>query len=65
MKIISAQNPKYTKDGHIDLILEVEGLGVIPFTAAPDDVEEHGRQLYEMANRGDFGPVAAYPEPPK
>lgn len=38
--------------------------GTIPFTAAPDDVEHHGKELYAKALAGEFGEIAPYIEPP-
>jgi transglutaminase-like putative cysteine protease len=35
----------------------------LPFTADPNDVEEHGRQIYAAAAAGQFGPVAPYVAP--
>ncbi len=29
----------------------------VEFTADENDVELHGRQIYEMANNGDFGDI--------
>ena len=36
----------------------------VPFRADPNDVEEHGRELYARAAAGDFGPVGDYEAPP-
>lgn len=63
MKIISARNPKYTKDGGIDLFVTFESLGEIPFHATEMDCEAHGRELYIRAVCGDFGTVAPYVAP--
>ena len=41
------KNPKYNADGNIDLELNHPTFGWIPFTASPDDVEKHGRDLFE------------------
>jgi hypothetical protein len=35
----------------------------IPFTASPKDPEAHGREIYERAINGEFGPIAEYVEP--
>ncbi|WP_119313196.1 hypothetical protein [Aquitalea magnusonii] len=32
-------------------------LGAVPFTAAPDDTTEHGRELFARAVAGDFGDI--------
>lgn len=66
MEIISASSPRYSSaDGQtVTLSVEFAGLGeVVPFTARPDDVEPHGRALYQRAVAGEFGAVAAYSAP--
>lgn len=65
MNIISASNPQWANFDQTALNLDVEvtGLGVIPFTASPNDVEAHGRALFAQAVVGDFG--AIMPKPPK
>ncbi len=37
----------------------------VPFAARPDDPEEHGRELFERAKSGEYGPVAPYAGPSK
>jgi len=54
------KNPKYNADGTIDLELEHPVHGWIPFTASPNDVEEHGRAIYQACLDGTFGAIAAY-----
>lgn len=34
----------------------------IPFTAHINDPEEHGREIYERAINGEFGPIGEYVE---
>lgn len=41
------KNPRYTAAGTIDVDIEHPDFGWIPFTADPDDVEPHGRQIFE------------------
>lgn len=62
---MDATAPVWADAGHtrIDLIVEHPDFGPIPFTADPDDVEAHGRDLYARAVAGDFGPIGTY-EPP-
>ena len=60
---VEAKNPARNQHGGIDIELNHPVHGWIPFTASPDDVEAHGRAIYEMAERGDFGEVAPYVEP--
>lgn len=64
------RNPKYaTPNGSlIDVELNHPEYGWIPFTASPDDEEQHGRDIYAAAHAGEYGPVAAHgaepaPEP--
>lgn len=61
---MNAKNPKYNDFGSIDLEIEHPVYGWIPFTASPDDVEEHGRKIYAEAIEGKFGVVAPYVPPP-
>lgn len=42
----------------IDMIVNFDGIGPVPFAASPNDCEAHGRELYERAVAGDFGPIA-------
>ena len=59
------RNPKYTSlDGSIiDVELNHPEFGWIPFTASPDDVEQHGRDIYAAAIAGEYGPIAPYDGP--
>lgn len=59
------RNAKYNEDGSVDVEMEHPEYGWIPFTASPDDVEAHGREIYQAAIAGDFGPVAEYIPPPE
>lgn len=38
--------------------------GWIPFSATPDDIEEHGRALFLLAAAEEFGPIGPYVAPP-
>lgn len=60
---MNARNPKRNQATTIDLEIEHPALGWLPFTASPDDVEEHGRELFARATEGAFGPVADYIAP--
>lgn len=42
------RNPKKLDDGRIDCEVRHERLGWIPFTADPQDVEPHGRELHAI-----------------
>ena len=45
--MIEYSNPRYTAAGTIDVDINHPDFGWIPFTADPDDVEPHGRQIFE------------------
>jgi len=55
-------NPEQTR---IDCQITVEQYPgeVLPFTADPNDVAEHGRQIYADCVAGVYGPVGAYVAP--
>lgn len=63
--ITDARNPKWANAAHSAVDLEVEHAqyGWIPFTASPDDSEDHGRDLFSRAVAGEFGPIAEYVAP--
>jgi hypothetical protein len=42
-----------TSQGAIDCEINHPHYGWVPFTASPDDVEEHGRALYAILNARD------------
>lgn len=48
----------------IDCEIEHPAFGLIPFTASPQDVEAHGREIFKRIVAGEFGPVADYVPPP-
>lgn len=56
--VMEAKSPKYNDSGTIDLEVNHPDYGWIPFTANPNDEEEHGRDLYARAVAGEFGPIA-------
>lgn len=58
------RNPTYNAFGTIDVEIEHPVYGWIPFTTSPDDVEEHGRNIYDaIIASGD--PVAPYVPAPQ
>ena len=66
MNIISASNPIFINDEHTLIHLDVqfeEFKELLPFGASPTDCEDHGRELFERAMAGEFGPIAPYVEP--
>ncbi|EOC8641411.1 DUF4376 domain-containing protein [Salmonella enterica subsp. enterica serovar Infantis] len=61
MKIITAKNGVYTENSLINCLVHFEGFDdFVPFTASPDDTEEHGRQLYADLKAGKYGPVTPF-----
>ena len=58
------RNPRFNAFGGIDGEIDHPHLGWVPFTAAPDDPEPMGRELFAAAVAGEFGPVASYVPPP-
>lgn len=67
MKFSAAHDPVWANEEQtaINLIIETDQFGFIPFTASRGDPEAHGREIFAMALRGDFGSVADYPKPQK
>lgn len=64
INIQSAANPRATKWGGVLLDVTIENVdGVKEFHAIPTDTEEHGRDLYQWAMDGEFGPIAMYVAP--
>jgi hypothetical protein len=54
----SIRNPRWKRSGNaIDLTIEHPVYGTIEFTATATDPEKYGRDLFEMAVRGDFGTI--------
>lgn len=44
--MIEYKNPVYNENGTIDVDINHPDFGWIPFTASPDDLELHGRQIF-------------------
>ena len=66
MQIEYIKNPVWSNTKHtmIDLAIKwVEMDEELPFTASPDDYEEHGRTIFARCVAGEFGTVAAYTPP--
>jgi hypothetical protein len=55
---MDVRNAAYNQYGTIDCEINHPVFGWIPFTASPDDVEPHGREIY--ADLIASGAVAAY-----
>jgi hypothetical protein len=55
-------NPRYTEANHQGSIV-LDGIyngQILPFYASPIDAMEYGRNIYERAINGDFGPIGDY-----
>jgi hypothetical protein len=63
MQIEQAKNPLWANAEHtaIDCEINHSTYGWIPFTASPDDVEQHGREIFAQLSQGT---VADYVPPP-
>jgi hypothetical protein len=63
MQYTQAKNPQWANAEHtmIDCEINHPTYGWIPFTASPDDVEKHGREVFAILIKGD---VAEYAPPP-
>ena len=60
-------NVRWADAAHTQMLMDVvfnHLQGEVPFRADPNDIEEHGRELYAHAAAGDFGPVGDYEAPP-
>ncbi|MDF1599365.1 hypothetical protein PZ895_06180 [Mesorhizobium sp. YIM 152430] len=63
----SVRSPQWADAAHtvIDCFVKFEQLKVeVPFTANPNDVESHGREIFARCAAGDFGQVAPYAPKP-
>lgn len=64
--LTSVSAPRWADKEHtaIDCVITTSQLGneLLPFTARIDDVEEHGRALFQQLSNGVFGPVSDYLE---
>lgn len=59
MAIQDVKNPRLINGGTAIMldVLEDGASEYVPFVAMPDDVTEHGRQLFDLAQAGEFGEV--------
>lgn len=60
MEIKEIRNPKYNKVGLVDCEILHPQLGWIPFSASPDDSEQHGKDVYQRVIDGEAGEIAPY-----
>lgn len=65
--ITSVSNPVWANEEHtlIDCVitLDIFGNEPISFTASPDDIEEHGRNLFKKLSSGIYGNISEYVAP--
>lgn len=68
----AGRNPKWVDEAHSMIDVEVlfededgnqDEDSFVPFTASPDDVEEHGRAVWADCLKGAFGTIAEYIAP--
>ena len=58
------RNPRYNENGTIDCEIDHPHFGWIPFTADPNDCEEHGRVIFaDIVAHGDIEPYVPPEEP--
>jgi len=58
-----AKNPQWADSDHtmIDLIIKWDTIDEeLPFSATAEDVEAHGREIYNNALAGEYGEIAEY-----
>lgn len=71
LTLVRASNPRWGDAKHSFIIIDAEFaelkfMGLHGFMASPDDVEPHGRTLFQDASLGNYGKVADYvPSPPR
>ena len=67
-QVLEAKDPVYINSEKTEINLQIRvGNNTyhnsdewIPFTASKNDIEEHGRILFEKAKNGEFGKVKSY-----
>jgi hypothetical protein len=68
MKLEYAKDPKWVDAEHtmIDLTIKWDRFNEeLPFSASPNDCEEHGRAIFAAAVAGEYGPITEYVPPPE
>jgi hypothetical protein len=63
MQLEYAKNPVWANAEHTMIDLTVRFAEIpedLPFTASPDDCEEHGRALFAAAKAGEYGAIAEF-----
>jgi hypothetical protein len=63
MQLKYAKNPVWANAEHTMIDLTIKWVEIdeeLPFTASPDDCEEHGRAIFAAAVAGEYGAVAEF-----
>jgi len=63
MQLEYAKNPVWANAEHTMIDLTIKWVEIdeeLPFTASPDDCEEHGRAIFAAAVAGEYGAVAMF-----
>lgn len=60
---MQVRNPKFNLVGTIDVEVNHEQYGWVPFTASSNDPEKYGQEIYAMAMAGAFGEIAPASNP--
>ena len=65
--ILAVRNCKYSREDNSIIDCEAKFVGYpdewLSFTASPNDVEQHGKDIFANAENGDYGEVSAYEHP--
>lgn len=66
LTILGGSDAQWGDADHTAILLRVrfKEIGTVPFAAMANDVEEHGRLIYQQAVAGQFGAIASYPKSP-
>ena len=66
--LTSLSNPRWSNAEHTAIDCEITtsqfGEEVLPFTAAQNDIEAHGRAIFDDIVAGAYGSIAEYVAPP-
>lgn len=67
--LTSVSNPRWSNAEHTRIDCEITtsqfGDEVLPFAADVNDVEAHGRAIFQDLVNGRYGPIAEYVPPPE
>ena len=61
---MQARSLKFNHLGSVDMEINHERYGWIPYTAQPNDIEASCTEFYNKAMAGEFGEIAPYESPP-